>query len=468
MPSTSHSPTPLISDRQGYSSTGILPTVFLRTRWLAALACVFAANCHAYSLVQAYQDAAQNDATYRGAKYENEAGQENKTIARSNLLPSLALNYSKNKNRADYTTQSAFGTNTSHPEYDSSAANLSLRQPVLNLDGVARYRQGVAQAQASEAQLTSRHHDLMVRVVSAYLDLLFSDDQLALAVAQRDTLLEQKKVNERLFAKGEGTRTDVLETQARLDLAEAQVVETRDAQSLNRSNLKAIVGHDVGQLDGLGKEFNPMPLQPAEFEAWRDLALKNNPELQAQQYGIEVARQEVTRSKAGHAPRLDFVANYAKNSSESITTLNQDSTIRSIGFQFSMPLYSGGGVNASTRQAAANYQRSKADLDARMDRVLNDLQHQHSVVVSSVARLDALMKAVESAKALIVATQQSIKGGVRINLDLLNARQQYFSAQRDLAQARYNYVQAYMHLRAASGTLAREDLNKLAGYFVGK
>lgn len=463
---------PSLSRIPGKVGRNMLPNIFRHTGHkvvlAAAMACVFASQAQAYGLVQAYQDAVQYDATYRGAKFENEAGQESKILGRSNLLPSVALNYSKNKNRADFTTQNAFGSNTTHPEYDSSTANLSLRQPVLNLDGVARYRQGVAQAHASEAQLTSRHHDLMVRVVAAYLDVLFSDDQLALAVAQRDTLLEQKKVNERLFAKGEGTKTDVLETQARLDLAEAQVVETRDAQIVNRSALKAIIGHDVGHLDGLGKEFRPMPLQPASFEAWRDLAVKNNPELQAQQYGIEVARQEVNRSKAGHAPRLDFVANYAKNSSESITTVNQDSTIRSLGFQFSLPLYSGGGVNASTRQAAANYQRSKADLDARMDRVLNELQRQYHTVASSVLRQDALMQAVESAKALIVATQQSIKGGVRINLDLLNARQQYYTAQRDLAQARYNYLQAYMRLRAASGTLAREDLNKLAGYFVGK
>ncbi len=462
---------PSFNPAPGHLALNKLPSLLGQTGLALSallLACTCATPAWAYGLVQAYQDAERHDATYRSAKYENEAGQESKVLGRSNLLPSVALNYSRNKNRADFTTQSAFGTNTTHPEYDSYATNLSLRQPILNLDGVARYRQGVAQAKASDAVLTTRNHELMVRVVAAYLDVLFSDDQLVLAIAQRNTLQEQKKVNERLFAKGEGTKTEVLETQARLDLAEAQVVEIRDNQAVSRNALKAIVGHDIGQLDGLSKVFRPMPLQPAAYEAWRDLALKNNPELQAQQHSIEVSRQEINRSKAGHAPRLDLVANYSKNSSESITTVNQDSTIRSLGFQLSLPLYSGGGVNASTRQAAANYQRAKADLDGRMDRVFNDLQRQYNVVVSSVARLDALMKAVESAEALIVATQQSIEGGVRINLDLLNARQQYYVAQRDLAQARYNYMQAYMRLRAASGTLAREDLNKLAGYFVGK
>lgn len=438
-------------------------------RWpalaLAAATLVLPGTGHAYSVLQAYQDALQHDSTWRSAKFENDAASENKTIGRAGLLPTVSANYSKTKNQADYTQKAGSVSNTTHPEYTSTSSSVSLRQTLFNLDSVARYRQGIAQSQSSEALFASRHHELMVRVVNAYVDLLFSVDQLALATAQRDTLLEQKRVNERLFAKGEGTKTDVLETQARLDLAEAQLVETRDAQSVSRNALAAIVGRDVGQLDGLTGNFKPLLLQPAELEGWKSLAMTHNPELQAQTYAVEVARQELARNRAGHAPRLDFVANISQSSSESLTTLNQDSTIRSAGIQLSVPLYAGGYVNATSNQASSSYMRAKADFDVRSDRILTDLQRQYNTVVGAVGKLEAQGKAVESARALIVATQQSIKGGVRINLDLLNARQQFYQAQRDLAQARYSYIQAYMRLRADAGVLAPEDLNQLAGYF---
>jgi protease secretion system outer membrane protein len=75
------------------------------------------------------------------------------------------------------------------------------------------------------------------------------------------------------------------------------------------------------------------------------------------------------------------------------------------------------------------------------------------------------MKSVESASLLIEATKQSIKGGVRINLDLLNAQQQLYASRRDLAQARYNYLLAYLRLRNAAGTLGAQDLIDIAGYF---
>ncbi len=434
---------------------------------LAVAALVLPATGQAYSVLQAYQDAMQHDSTWRSAKFENEAARENKTIGRAGLLPTVSANDSKSKKQADFTQKAGTISNTTHPDYTSTSASVSLRQTLFNLDSVARYRQGIAQSQSADALFASRHHELMLRVVAAYLDLLFTADQLALSTAQRDTLLEQKRVNERLFAKGEGTKTEVLETQARLDLAEAQLVETRDAQTVSRNALAAIVGHPIGQVDGLNGNFKPLLLQPAELDAWKSLAMKNNPELQAQTYAVEVARQEVARNRAGHAPRLDFVANLSQSSSESLTTLNQDSTIRSAGIQLSIPLYSGGYVNATTNQASSSYLRAKADFDVRSDRILTDLQRQYNVVVGAVAKLEAQGKAVESARALITATQQSIKGGVRINLDLLNARQQFYLAQRDLAQARYTYIQAYMRLRAAAGVLAPEDLNQLAGYFSG-
>jgi protease secretion system outer membrane protein len=341
-----------------------------------------------------------------------------------------------------------------------------VRQPLLALDGVARFKQGIAQAQSSEALFASRQHELIVRLVATYVDLLFAADQLTLAVAQRDILAEQIRVNERLFAKGEGTRTDVLETQARLDIAEAQLVDARDTQGTARDALSAMVGRSVGVVDGLGGEFRPLPMEPADFEGWKALAMKNNQELQAQTFNVEVARQEVKRNRAGHFPRIDLVASYANSGSESISTVNQDSVIRSIGFQINIPLYAGGGVNASTDQATANFLRSKADYDGRADIVLTDLRRQYNLAVSSVARLEALGKAVESARLLVIATQQSIKGGVRINLDLLNSRAQFYAAQRDLAQARYNYLQSYIRLRAGAGLLNSADLTQLGAYFV--
>lgn len=421
----------------------------------------------ALGLLQAYDEALKNDPVYHSAIYENEAGQQYRAMGRASLLPTVAINYSGSKNRADVDGTNIFGqVTTTHPEYTSRVAVLSLRQPIFNLDGVARYRQGVAQANYSDAQFTGRAQELMVRVVGAYANVQYAGDQLVLAVAQRDAFLEQMRVNKRMFDLGEGTKTDMLETQAKAELAEAQVIDARDSLVSARDTLASIVGREVTYLEPLSDNFRIQVLKPVSFEEWKQLALENNAEIAAQRYAIESAKQEVNKSRAGHAPRLDMVASYSDNKAETINTYNQDSVVRSVGFQLTIPLFSGGYVNAATTQAAANHMKAKADLYAKTNQVLIDLHKQYSLVLSSAARIDALTKAVDSAHFLIAATRKSIAGGIRVNLDLLNAEQQLYTAKRDLAQARYNYLLGDLRLRNTAGVLNHDDLKKTAGYFM--
>jgi len=427
------------------------------------------AQAGAVTLQQAYEAALKNDPTYRMARYDRDASRENTVIGRASLLPSVSASYGLSRNNADVDTleQTSVGDIRvpSSPHYLSRSAVLQLRQPILNLDGVARYRQGKVMAAQGEAAFEASSDDVAVRVTSAYLDALFADDQVALSTVARDMVLEQMHVNDRLFEKGEGTKTDMLETQARLDLAEAQLVEARDNAVAARDTLAGIIGMDPGRLDPLGEGFHPNAIQPGGFEAWEKTAREHNPELAGARLAVENARLDIDRNRAGHTPRVDLVASYSKADAESINTYRQNSLNRAVGVQVNIPIYQGGAVGAATRQAAAAYGRAQSDLDARTNKVLVELRKAHSLVQSSTRKIEALDKAVASGKLLVTATEKSIQGGVRINLDLLNAQQQLVTSQRDLAQARYSYLLGLLRLRAAAGTLDGESVREVAAYF---
>jgi protease secretion system outer membrane protein len=443
-----------------------IPLTLRRVALAVGAICALAGSASAMSLQQAYEAALKNDPAYRMNFYENEFGKENRILGRAGLLPNVSASYSANRNRADVDAIDSLGRNSlTHPNYISRSTAVQLRQPIVNLEAIARYRQGAAQTKQSAAQFEANTGEVVLRVVGAYADTLFADDQLALAQVQRNLYQEQQKVNQRLFEKGEGTKTDMLETQARLDLSEAQLLESQDNLTAQRNTLEGVVGMDVGTLDKLAPDFHFDTLSPATFEEWKAIALANNHDLQAARLGVEAARLEIGKQRAGHAPRLDFVATYSKGDSETLNTYTQDTVNRSIGIQLNVPLYAGGAVNATTRQAVASYERAKADLDVKTNKILIELRKAHDLVASSVARVGALVKATESGKELMKATEQSIKGGVRINLDLLNAQQQLFASQRDLAQARYSYLLGVLRLRAAAGTLDGGNVREIAAYF---
>lgn len=427
----------------------------------------------ALGLLDAYEAALHNDPVYRSAIHENEAGQEEAAIGRAGLLPNLSMTHVQSINRGrqiisatEATTTTAASPRTNDPlNFDSNVSTLSLRQPLLNMEAIATYRQGHARANSSQARFTGNSQLLVVRLVEAYVEALLTQDRFKLAKTQRDALEELKYVNEHMLQKGEGTTTDVLETQSRFSLAQAQIIEANDEMEIAQLRLEAIVGREIKQLNRLSDTFQIHAIQIPDYESWQALALERNAELVTQRHTVTSEQQEIKRSHAGHAPRVDLVASLSRNKAASFIVQNRDARFASIGVEVNIPIYSGGRVNAITRQARANHARAEADLDAMTDGVLVEIRTQHRLLQSSVQRIQSLELAVESAELLVHATQKSIQGGIRINLDLLDARQQLFTTQGDLAEARYNYLLAYLRLQFAAGTLVLDDLQKIAAYF---
>ena len=274
------------------------------------------------------------------------------------------------------------------------------------------------------------------------------------------------EVNRRRLDKGEGTKTEVLETRARAELAQAQLLEAKDAHDNAMRKLRAIIGKDIDSVRTLPKTMSVFALQPVTIQEWEALARDNNPFVRARRLLVDSSEQDVKKNQAGHLPRVELVASHSRSISDSVLLYNQQTVVNSVGIQFNLPIFSGGATSASVRQGADLVSKSRADLDESISNALIEIRRQYNLLVSSQARIDALFNAESSAQEALIAMRKSIIGGLRINVDLLNAQQQLYSTQRDLAQARYGYLLAYMRLHDAAGLLTEESLQKIDREFL--
>ncbi|EFE93667.1 TolC family outer membrane protein [Serratia odorifera] len=439
---------------------------------------MFAMSAPVYSIgiLDAYSLALDKDPTFQAALKEKQAGDENKNIGRAGLLPKVAFNYQnapKNWQTVKQPQSNIFTgetiQTTNSQQYRSYSGSVTLTQPVFDYEAYARYKAGVAQTLMSDERYRAKFMDLAVRVVGAYVEVAYAKDQIALAEAQKAAYKEQLALNDRLLTAGEGTVTDLSETQARYSLAEAQEIEARDALDAAQRELEVIIGMPLSQFDELQVLrpgiFQIAPLIPSKFEEWQKIAMQNNPELAASRHGVDAAKYDVERSRAGFMPQVQIYASHSENDSSSDNTVNQKYRTDSIGVQVSMPIYSGGGVAASTRQAAARYGQAMYEMDAQVGTTLNDLRKQFNLCISSRAKLAAYELAVKSATTQVEATRKSVLAGQRVNVDVLNAEQQLYSAQRDLASAKYTYIKSWITLLSDSGTLDENDVKRVAQYF---
>lgn len=422
----------------------------------------------AFGLMEAYGRALQHDPSYQAAMKERDAGRQERAIGRAGLLPQLSFQYSNSRNNAEVTQPGFFGgTTTEERNYRSYSSQLTLQQALFDWEAISNYYYGVAQAHYADERFRARSQELAVRVTQAYTEVLYARDQIDLARAQKRAYAEQMRLNEGRLAAGEGNRTDVLETQARYDLAQAQEIEAQDSLDAALRELQAMTGQAVGDenLFPMRERFELLTLEPSGFEDWRALALVHNPELLALGHAIDAAGRNVQKAKAGHLPRVSLYATTGRNRSSSESTYGQRYVTNSIGVQVSIPIFAGGGVSAGVSQAVDNEYRLRYERDAARNETLNELRKQFNLCNSSAAKIRAYQYAVESARELTTAMKKSVAGGERVNADVLDAEQQYFDALRNLAQARYAYLTAWLQLKYYAGILTQDDVRTLADYF---
>jgi outer membrane protein len=126
--------------------------------------------------------------------------------------------------------------------------------------------------------------------------------------------------------------------------------------------------------------------------------------------------------------------------------------------QLNIPIYSGGATNAKVTESLANRNKAEADLEAASRQAATDAQQAFAGVINGLAQIDALNFANESGQSSVKGNRMAFRLGVAINLDVLNSQLQLYTAKRDLSLARYDTLLQGLKLKAATGSLAEEDL----------
>lgn len=404
-------------------------------------------------LKQAYEAALANDASIRASRAGAAAGRERLPQAQAQRLPNVNFSASRNYNDLESKSQDFLGRPTrAENQYYSDNQVLSVRQPLYRPLLNAQVRQAQAQSDEADATLERDEQALVVRVGEAYFDALLAQDQLLLTAAQKKTYGVQLEAAGRGLTAGSGTRTDVDEAQARLDLALAQELEALQNVDFTRRRLEVLTGQPVQTLVPLDvQRFRPQSPEPSSVQAWIGRAEQASPELQALRAQLEAAQQEIDKAQAGHKPTLDAVAQWSRSNSDSVTSVNSRFENKSIGLQLNVPLYSGGFVNSTVRQAVASRERVRETLEAATRDLGVRVHQEFRGMTEGMLRVAALEQAVRSAEQAVLSNQRSFLAGARTTVDVLNAEQQKTFAQRDLAQARYRYLVAQLRLQSLAG-----------------
>ena len=431
-------------------------------RYLVLTLAFAACPALAEDLLQVYRDAKAYDAVYASSRQALQAGLEKLPQGRALLLPSL--NLSANTTNSNLTI-GTYGSNPVAPggrDFSTRGYQLSLSQPLFRPQNWAQYDQAEQQVRQSEATFGQAGQDLILRVTQGYVDVLAAQDNLALVNAQKTAIGEQLAQAKRNFEVGTATITDTHEAQARYDLTTAQGIVAQNAVDTQIRQLQQLTGKVYGRLQPLRPDIKLLPPNPANMQSWVELAEKQSYPVAIQDSASQIANLQTKFARAGHYPTLDLVGSYGQTNQtgSSVSAFSSQLNLGSVGLQLALPLYQGGAISSREREAAANYEKSKQDLEnARRSSALS-AQQNYLLVINGIATIGALEQALVSSQSALDSNKLGYEVGVRINIDVLNAQQQVFSTRRDLLVARYGTIMNQFRLKAAAGSLREEDLEQ--------
>lgn len=442
-------------------------TIPMKFKPLLMVVLLSAGAAQAADLLETFRAAQGNDPVFAAARAAHQAGLEKLPQGRSLLLPSVNLNANTTFNDQTVTYHNTIPNmiNAYRPlntRFNSHAYGVTLVQPLFRQQNWIAFGEAELQVVQAEGQFRIAEQDLVLRVAQAYFDVLMAQDNVDLTVAQKAAITEQLEMAKRNFEVGLATITDTHEAQARYDLTNAQEIAARNALEIRQRALQQLINTTPEALSALGQGFKLEDPQPADMEKWVADAQVGSPQLVIAKAGAEIAEKEVDRNRGGHYPTVDLVANYSQNYANGGSFIGgSDSTNKSVGVQLNMPIFQGGAINSKWREAEANRDRARDELENARRSVATQTRQAYLGVVSGIAQVKALQQALTSSESVLEASKLGQEVGVRTNLDVLNAQQQLYATRRDLYQAQYNYLLSQLRLKAAVGTLGEDDLNRI-------
>ena len=414
------------------------------------------------NILDIYNEALENDPTYRAAEYSYLADKQILVQGRAALLPSITLSGSTNWN--EY-----YQNDELQQEYNSFSANARVSQPLFRLDTWFNFKRSKSLTNAAEADFAFEQQNLLLRTAELYFGVLRAIDNLNASISEEKAIKKQLDQAQQRYEVGLSAITGVQEAQLAYDLSKASRINNEGNLFSSREALNALIGREIFSLNELGDEIEISEPFPNSKEKWVEMALKNNFQLKSAYLQRDAAKSNARSAASNHLPKIDIVGSGSESETnqfnyEGFSINGQGIPVpavtgrRNYSIQLSMPLFQGGAVNSRRKQAYSQYNQADENTLFTERRIIQEVRSQFSNVVTLVANVTAQKQAVVSATSALEATQVGYKVGTRNIVDLLQAEKNLYSAEKNLANAKYDYILANLRLALAAGTIEPNDI----------
>ncbi len=401
-------------------------------------------------LLSLYQKAENYDADIFAAKSVYFAEREGENIARSSLLPTLSASASIGHIDFDSDLLGKDG-------YINSGYALTLSQPLLDMSAWQTVSAAEYNAARAKAAYLAAQQNLILDVSSAYFGVLRAQENLRSAQSQETAAKRQYEQAKEQFDVGLIAITDVHEARASYDASQTLRIRSDGELTIALENLSRITGEFSAELETLKADFPIRMDTSTTVEMWVESAYQNNLAIKIAEFAHKSLEADYQSAQAGHYPTLSLNAGYSHDDQQK-SERNDDSTNANIALKLDIPIYTGGATQASVRKTRYLLEQARHQLTATQRQASIETRTEYINLKTNIQAIDSLKQNIISRQSALEATREGYNVGTRNIVEVLDAERNYFTALRDYANARFDFIESNLRIRRAAGTLNIKDI----------
>lgn len=318
-------------------------------------------------------------------------------------------------------------------------------------------KQAVESVKAGREQLTDVEQQVLLNAVTAYMNVLRDEAVVELNKNNIQVLERQLQASQDRFRVGEVTRTDVAQSEARLEGAKSTLLASEATLAGSRALYQRVIGRPAGTLETPDGK----PPLPRNLDEAIETAVAESPGVKQARFNEEAARHSINAAKGNLLPSLDVT--YRRLHNEGIQNVGPQAfpTVfdqNQVTLQLSVPIFNGGQRHSAIRRAK----------QVRSQRMMEIHQAERVAQENALIAWDnyrASQGQILSSEAQVRANEIALEGvrqeayvGSRTTLDVLNAEQELLNSRVSLVRAQRNEAVAAYTLVQAMGRLTAKEL----------
>lgn len=411
----------------------------------------------AEGLRDALASAYMNNPDLQAQRAALRATDEGVSRATSGFMPTIT-------GQAQYSQNYSDGLSGTTPiDSDSKSQVYTARVDQSLFSGFQSYngrREARSLVDAGRALLLSAEQQTLLNAVTAYMDVVRDEAVLRLNTNNVQVLSRQLQASRDRFRVGEITRTDVAQSEARMEGSKATQISAEANLAASRAVYRQVIGNSPGSLD----EPPALPVLPSTVDGAISIALDENPQISIAYYNEEAASHAISRSRGTMLPQVGAFASISRTDGSTFqffnnSTVDQVITNKTVGIQAQWQLYQGGAEYSDVRRAKQVRSQRRLEMMSADRQVRSDVSSTFEQYRASVSTIVSNQSQVRANEIALEGVRQEAAVGSRTTLDVLDAEQELLDARVNLVRAERNRYVAGFQLLLTTGRLNAVSLD---------